>query len=155
MKKLEKVVKTSIPTRKPMDIINELETLKQNKKTIESREKALKDDLGKILEAEGTKDSKGSFKLILGDKVAQKQARKSVSINPDKAEVLFKELGIWKDVIETKEIINESLVEQAIVDEKLSMENLEEVTDIKVSYAIVIGDYKPEEEEMPEIQTTK
>lgn len=32
------------------------------------------------------------------------------------------------------------------------MEELEKITDIKVSYAIVINDYKPEEEEMPEVQ---
>jgi hypothetical protein len=152
VKKLSKVTKGTMTSRNPESIINELETLKANKKLIEKREEELKKELGVILEAEGTKDNKGSFNLIIGDIKAQKQARKTVKLNPEKAEELFKELGIWKDVTETKTVIKDDLVEQAVVDEKLSMDDLEKVTDIKVTYAIVIGKYEPEQDEMPEIK---
>lgn len=142
--------KTTVVARSVEDIVHELTVLKDRKKDIEKREKELKDQLGQILEAEGIKDSKGNFKLVVGDKLAQKQARKSVKLNREKAEEFFKSIGIWDEVIEVKEEINEDYVEQALLAEKFTMEELEEITDIKVSYAIVINDYKPEEEEEEE-----
>ena len=141
--------KTTVVARSVEDIVHELTVLKDRKKDIEKREKELKEQLGTILEAEGVKDSKGSFKLVVGDKLAQKQARKSVKLNREKAEEFFKSIGIWDEVIEIKEEINEDYVEQALLADKFSMEELEKISDIKVSYAIVINDYKPEEEEMP------
>ena len=144
--------KTTVVARSVEDVVHELTVLKDRKKDIEKREKELKEQLGTILEAEGVKDSKGSFKLVVGDKLAQKQARKSVKLNREKAEEFFKSIGIWDEVIEVKEEINEDYVEQALLAEKFTMEELEEITDIKVSYAIVINNYKPEEEEMPEVQ---
>ena len=144
--------KTTVVARSVEDVVYELTVLKDRKKDIEKREKELKDQLGQILEAEGVKDSKGSFKLVVGDKLAQKQARKSVKLNREKAEEFFKSIGIWEEVIEIKEEINEDYVEQALLAEKFTVDELEEITDIKVTYAIVINDYKPEEEEMPEVQ---
>jgi len=144
--------KTTVVARSVEDLVYELTVLKDRKKDIEKREKELKDQLGQILEVEGIKDSKGSFKLVVGDKLAQKQARKSVKLNREKAEEFFKSIGIWEEVIEIKEEINEDFVEQALLAEKFTMEELEKISDIKVSYAIVINDYKPEEEEMPEVQ---
>ena len=144
--------KTTVVARSVEDIVHELTVLKDRKKDLEKREKELKGQLGTILEGEGVKDSKGSFKLVVGDKLVQKQARKSVKLNREKAEEFFKSKGIWEEVIEIKEEINEDLVEQALLAEKFTMEELEKITDIKVSYAIVINDYKPEEEEMPEVQ---
>ena len=144
--------KTTVVARSVEDVVYELTVLKDRKKDIEKREKELKEQLGTILEGEGVKDSKGSFKLVVGDKLAQKQARKSVKLNREKAEEFFKSIGIWDEVIEIKEEINEDYVEQALLAEKFTMEELEKITDIKVSYAIVINDYKPEEEEMPEVQ---
>lgn len=141
--------KTTVVARSVEDIVHELTVLKDRKKDIEKREKELKEQLGTILEAEGVKDSKGNFKLVVGDKLAQKQARKSVKLNREKAEEFFKSIGIWDEVIEIKEEINEDYVEQALLADKFSMEELEKISDIKVTYAIVINDYKPEEEEMP------
>ena len=141
--------KSTVVARSVEDIVHELTVLKDRKKDIEKREKELKEQLGTILEAEGVKDSKGSFKLVVGDKLAQKQARKSVKLNREKAEEFFKSIGIWDEVIEIKEEINEDYVEQALLADKFSMEELEKISDIKVTYAIVINDYKPEEEEMP------
>lgn len=141
--------KTTVVARSVEDVVHELTALKDRKKDIEKREKELKEQLGIILEGEGVKDSKGSFKLVVGDKLAQKQAKKSVKLNREKAEEFFKSIGIWDEVIEIKEEINEDSVEQALLAEKFTMEDLEKITDIKVSYAIVINNYKPEEEEMP------
>lgn len=145
--------KTSVPTRSVEEVVSELTIIKDQKKLIEQREKELKDILGEILEGEGVKDSKGSFKLVVGDKLAQKQARKTVKLNRERAEELFKSLGIWEEVVEIKEEINEDAVEQALLADKFSMEQLEDITDVKTTYAIVLEDYKPEEdEEMPLIK---
>jgi hypothetical protein len=144
--------KTTVVARSVEDVVHELTVLKDRKKDIEKREKELKEQLGTILEGEGVKDSKGSFKLVVGDKLVQKQARKSVKLNREKAEEFFKSIGIWDEVIEVKEEINEDYVEQALLAEKFTMEELEEITDIRVSYAIVINNYKPEEEEMPTVE---
>ena len=155
--KKKEATKTNMPTRKPEDIVLELESLKAKKKEIEEREKTLKADLGVILEREGIKTSTGSFNLVIGDKLVQKQARKTMKLNPEKAEQFFKEIGIWEEVTETKQIINEDFVEQAFHNEKFTADELEAITDIKTAYAIVIADYKPEatEEEMPEIIPNK
>lgn len=144
--------KTKVVARSVDDVVYELTALKDRKKDIEKREKELKEQLGQILEGEGIKDSKGSFKLVVGDKLAQKQARKSVKLNREKSEEFFKSIGIWEEVIEIKEEINEDSVEQALLAEKFTMEELEGITDIKVTYAIVINDYKPEDKEMPDVQ---
>lgn len=143
--------KTKVVNRSVEDVVHELTALKDRKKDIEKREKELKEQLGEILEGEGIKDSKGSFKLVVGDKLAQKQARKSVKLNRDRAEEFFKSIGIWEEVVEIKEEINEDNVEQALLADKFTMDELETITDVKTTYAIVIADYKPEEEEMPEV----
>lgn len=152
MAKVKLKKKTKVVARSVDDVVYELTALKDRKKDIEKREKELKEQLGQILEGEGIKDSKGSFKLVVGDKLAQKQARKSVKLNREKSEEFFKSIGIWDEVIEIKEEINEDSVEQALIAEKFTMEELEEITDVKVTYAIVINDYKPEDEEMPDVQ---
>ena len=156
LKKLtKKVIKKSadvaMPVRSAEDILYELEKLRSRKKDMDKREKILKADLGIILEGEGVKDSKGTFKLLVGNILAQKQARKSVKLNPEKSEKFFKSIGIWEEVIETKEILNESYVEQALTNEKFTMEELEAITDVKTTYAILFAEYKPEDD-MPEIE---
>lgn len=134
------------PTRDVAEIINELEVLKAQKKIIESRDKELRAILGDIAESTGTIDNKGSYKLVVGDKVLQKQARKSVKLNKDRAEKFFRELGIWNEVIETVEVINDDFVEQQYLAEAFSADDLEAITDVKVVYAVAVTDYVPEEE---------
>jgi ribosomal protein S9 len=153
-KKVTKEKVTRMPSRKPEDILAELVKVKANIKMLEEREKELKADLGVYVEGEGIQTQTGSINLIIGDKLAQKQARKSVSLDSEKAEALFKELKIWKDVIQTKEVIDDNLVEQAFLNNKITQDQLESITKIKLSYALVIKDYKPEEdsEEMPLIK---
>jgi hypothetical protein len=158
----EKAPVTKMPTRSLYQVLHELDQLKAQKKLIEERETALKADLTVYLEAEGVKDSKGSFNIITEldgkPKLAQKQARKTIKLNPEKAEVLFKEKGIWEEVTETKVVINEDFVEQAYTSEKITADELEAISDIKTTFAIVVMDYKPEtpaEEEMPEVVKSK
>lgn len=139
--------KVTAPTRSAQEVVTELDNLKQNKKLIEKRETELKKELTSILEREGAKDDKGNIKLVVGDKLAQIQARKSVKLNKDRAEEFFRAKGLWAEVIDTVEVINEGYVEQALLNEKFSMQELEEITDVKVVPALVLSNYKPEEVE--------
>lgn len=147
--------KTTVPRRTTEDLVAELDNIKAQKKLLEDREKIIKKELDQVLEVEGARDDKGSYKLIVGDKLATKQARTSIKLNSDRAEEFFKTIGIWDDVVETKEVINEDLVEQALTSEAFSLDEFEAICDKKVTYAIVVTDYKPAEEdggEMPLIQ---
>lgn len=127
-------------------LVDEFNTLKKNKKLLDTREKELKKQIDSYVSINGAKDNKGSFKMVLGDMLVQKQARSKVSLNLEKAEERLREIGIWEDVIETKEIINEDYVEQAYNEGKLSDTDLDYITDVKVSHAILVGEYKPAEE---------
>lgn len=150
-KKLVKKPKTTLTRRTPEDLVYELDSIKAQKKLLEQREKELKAQLDVVLETEGAKDDKGSFKLIVGDKLAVKQARTSIKLNNEKAEEFFKSIGIWEDVVETKEVINEDLVEQALVSEAFTMDEFEAICEKKVTYAILINEYKQEEESKEEM----
>lgn len=145
-----KVSHKTVP-RDMLSVIEELDGIKANKKLLEARESKLKEELAYYLDSIGYKDTKGSYLVKLNvngkEKVAKKEARKTVKLNHEKAENLFRELGVWDDVIEVKEVINEDYVEQALLNEKISMQDLESVTDVKTTYAILIKDYKPDEEE--------
>jgi hypothetical protein len=158
----EKAPVTKMPTRSLLQVLHELDTLKANKKLLEAREAELKADLVVYLEAEGVKDTKGSFNIITEvdgkQKLAQKQARKTVKLNQERSEELFKKLGIWEEVTETKTVLNEDYIEQALLNGKLTQEQFENLCDINTTFAIVVMDYKPEapaEEEMPEVKVSK
>ena len=127
-------------------LVKELTIIKDNKKLIEAREKELANELKELLPLVAQKDNKGSYKLVVGDKVAQKQARKSVSLNKKKAEEFFTELGLWEQVTDVTRVINENYVEQALLNDEITEEQLESITDVKTTYSLVLADYKPEEE---------
>lgn len=127
-------------------LLGEMEKVKSSKKLLDEREKELKKRILEFVSEGGVKDSKGSTNLIHGDKLVKNQARVSVKLNENRAEDYFREIGIWDRVCETKEIINENYVEQAILDGVLTAEELETLVDKKTTYALVISDYKPEEE---------
>lgn len=127
-----------------ISLLAEMEKVKESKKLLDSREKELKARILEFVSSDGVKDSKGSTKLVHGDKLIQNQARVSVKLNANKAEDYFREIGIWDKVSETKEVINEDYVEQAILEELITPEELETLVDKKVTYALVISKYEEE-----------
>ena len=148
------MVKKKLPTKtqKPLDVnslVNEIENIKAQKKLLEAGEKELKDKLKTIVTETGAKDQNGSFKLIVGDKLAQCQARKTIKLNQTLAREILEAKGLWDEVKEVKEYVNEDLLAQIYTQEKISSEEFEGMIDTKLVYAMVITDYKEEEEEMP------
>lgn len=132
-------------------IAEELNHVKEMKKDLEARETDLKNELGKLLEENCYKDSKGSYitKIEIDgkEKVVKKECRKRPKLNAERAEEYFRAHKLWDFVTEKREVINESYVEQAVLQGKMSAKDLESITDMNTSYAIVIRDYKPEDEE--------
>lgn len=131
-------------------LLEEYDNLREQKKTIEERMKFLADQIKANAERVGVKDDKGSFYAEDEQFVYGKQCKKSVSFNQEKAISYFKDHG-YTDCIETVEVINEDAVEGRINTGDISFEDLEEITNTKVSYAIDIK----KKEEMPVVEQTE
>jgi hypothetical protein len=149
--------KESSDIQRVEELVSELDGIKEKQKLLEGRATKLKNELGLKLEKVGVKDDKGSYAYILGDRIIRKEARKSIKLNEQEAEDLFKAMKIWRKVTETKTTINEDLVEQAVSSGLLKEEQLESVCDIKTTYAITFRKNEPQKnsEEMPEVQVSK
>lgn len=131
-------------------LLQEYNTLRDEKKRIEDRMKKLADLIKDNAEKVGVKDDKGSYYAEDENYIYGKQCKKSVSFNQEKALSYFKDHG-FEDCIDTVEVINETAVEEHINTGDISFEDLESITDTKVSYAI---DLK-KKEDMPEVQETE
>lgn len=131
-------------------VAEELNHVKDMKKDLEKREDELKKQLGDMLEKNCYKDSKGSFvtKIDIAGKetIVKKECRKRPKLNLERAEEFFRAHNLWDFVTEKKEVINENYVEQAVLQGKMSAKDLESITDMNTSYAIVLREYKPEED---------
>lgn len=122
-------------------------------------------------ESEGSKDEKGSYSMQYEDgKGYQKQARVSISLNQNKAIDFLRSNGLEElvckkqvlpreederyatvvgiiaqanpDLLDITEYVEESDLETAIYDGKIESEELDELVDKKVTYALVDLDKK-------------
>lgn len=107
-----------------------------------------KDDLKKIVQRFGVVDpSTGSIFLDLGDTVSDRniarlKAQRSVStgLNPEVAEKLLKEKGLWDDMVELVPVLDEGKVHAAYYDKKISDEELSRMFPQSVSYSLILLD---------------
>lgn len=140
------------------ETVREYTSLSEKIKTLETRKKELADRIKKYAQENGVKNTTGSYLLEDDNFTYGAVARKSVSLNAEKAENFFKHMGLWDKVIDVKEVINEDKIEALINEGILSMEDLEEITDIKVTYSVFVEKKKKEEdfgEDIPEVQVAK
>ena len=151
-------------------LLVELVTLHEKRKTIEKREGEIKDQLIKYLEKNISPDSKGHYTFEVLDPfgiplIFQRQARKKISINQEKAISFFRENNLhscftekeviakevtqdqivevllkhgYTNFIDREEVVDEIAVEKHILDGKLSMEDFENLCDTKITYANVV-----------------
>ena len=142
---------TATPITLPIgSLLEEYYSLRDQKKTIEDRMKTLADLIKANAEKVGVKDDKGSYYAEDEQYVYGKQCKKSVSFDKDKAIEFFKNHG-YNECIDTVEVINEEAVEGRINTGDISYEDLEEITNTKVTYAIDIK----KKEDMPEVEQTE
>ena len=120
----------------------------------ESLLKKRKDELAKLIKEHasehGTKDSTGSSYCESDKFVFGSQGRKSVKLNHDKAKAFLLGVGLYEQVVETKEVINEDKVEQLLINGDISDEDLESIVDIKTTYSVSVTE-RQVEEDMPDV----
>lgn len=140
-----KIVKTvSIDSK-----VEEYSKLREEAKLIKNRMGTLATEIKDYATQNGVKDDKGSFYCDNGAYQFGNQAKKSVSFKKDEALEFLKERGL-DDAIDTIEIINEGAVEKYINEGAITFDDLESITETKVSFAI---DLK-KKEEIVEVQET-
>lgn len=123
---------------------NQLSVINTELKVLESRKKEISSKLKKFTKEYGVQNDKGSFNYALGNLVLTNAARVISKLNQEKAVDIFSRLGVLKDVSEIKTVVNEDLVEQAILNEKVPKEILDEIMDTHVNYAFTLKQMEEE-----------
>lgn len=155
------------------DLTNELLVIDEQIRLLEQRKAELKKEFFSQIETFGSKDSRGNFYYRLGNKIIKKEARKSMKINNEKAKEILSSLGVWEEVsikkfepnkdkledalrlgiiteeqynaiCDIKEEVDENLLEQLVLNDRLSLDDVSKIVDEKVSYALVIKEDKGE-----------
>ena len=129
--------------------VEEYNSLREQSKMIKSRMDTLAKEIKEYANQNGVKDDKGSFYCDNGAFMFGSQAKKSVSFKKDDAILFFKTRGLL-DAVKITEVIDEDAVEKYINEGEITFEDLESITETKVSYAI---DLK-KKEEMPVVEQT-
>lgn len=144
---MKKAKVVGLPQQSIDDKVQEYYRLREESKIIKSRMDSLAKDIKAYASVNGVKDDKGSFYCDNEEFMFGQQCKKSVSFVEDKAIEFFKTHGLF-DAVKTAEVIDESAVEKYIDEGKISFEDLESITNTKVTYAI---DLK-KKEEMPVVE---
>lgn len=139
------------------EYVQEYTDLSKQEKAIKKR----KDELAKYIkehaQQNGVKDSNGSSYMSNDRFVFGSQARKSIKLNQERAKEFLLAQGLYEQVVEVKESINEDKVEQLLSQGLITTTDLESIVDIKVTYAIDVKEKEMEQtsEEMPEVQVVE
>lgn len=139
------------------EYVQEYTDLSKQEKAIKKR----KDELAKYIkehaQQNGVKDSNGSSYMSNDRFVFGSQARKSIKLNQERAKEFLLAQGLYEQVVEVKESINENKVEQLLSQGLITTTDLESIVDIKVTYAIDVKEKEMEQtsEEMPEVQVVE
>jgi len=112
-------------------------------KELESKKKALAEKLKEGAESFGVKDDKGSFYCDTDSCIFGKVAKKSVRLDQEKAvDVLERKgLGDVVDVITTK-VVNEERLTSAVQSGRISLEEVEDFTNVSTSYSVSVTEKK-------------
>lgn len=132
--------------------------LREQKKLIEARMKEIGNKIKKYVTQHGVRDSNGNYYMEEDNFIFGQQARKTVKLNEEKAKEFLKQKGLYDLVVEKVEKINEEKLGELVQNEEITMEELEDITDVKVTYAIDVKIKEAEEdkpENMPEVQVVK
>lgn len=125
----------TLPVQSIDSKVEEYDRLREESKIIKSRMDALAKEIKEYADREGIKDDKGSLYCENSTYMFGKQAKKSVSFRKDEAIVFFKTNGLL-DAVKITEVIDEDAVSRYIDEGKLTIEDLESITETKVTYAI-------------------
>ena len=137
----------------------EYDQLRERQKAVKKRLDDLAKYIKKYVTDNGVKDQNGSYYSEDADFIYGSQARKSVKLNDEKAREFFKNKKLYDQVIDIKEVLNEDKIEQLVIDEKITIEDIESISETKTTYAIDIKLKETKEgnteEEMPMVEVKK
>lgn len=126
-------------------IVREYNQLLKQESFIKKRKEELSKYIKEYSMKHGVKNDKGSYYIDDGEFYFGSQARKTVKINEEKAREFLKMKGLLDKVIAIKEIIDEEKVEELVNVGELTVEDIENIVDVKITYAIDVKEKKKEE----------
>ena len=136
------------------NLLVDYDNLREQEKLIKKRKDELAKQIKEYAINNGNKDSKGSHFAEEGKYVYGNVAKKSMKLNEDRAKALLNEKGLYREVIQIVEKVDEDKLAQYVASGDLSLEDIESITDVKVSYSLDLREKKTEDdEEMPVITT--
>lgn len=145
-----KLAKKSSPKIPVSDYIREYVALRQERGQIDKRMSEISAILKEFAAEKGQRDDKGSSYFQRDGYSVGNVARKSISFDVDKATKFFRKRG-YPECIKTVEVIDSDAVNELVSTGEITMEDLEKITTMKVSYSI---DIKPVEEVTDEVEQT-
>lgn len=151
LKKVSKKVKPMFSAEDISRMGREYAELSEQIKQLSDRKKTLSDKIKEGAEQFGVKDDKGSYYLENDTLIMGKVAKKSFTLDQDKAVKTLESMGLGDvvDVITTK-VVNEDRLNQAVVDKRLTLDTVKGFTDEKVSYSVLVK----EKEAIPEVEVS-
>lgn len=135
----------SLPIEK---VISEYDQIRSLEKKQKERKTYLATLIKEYAEKNGVKDDKGSYYAEKGDYFLGKQCRKSISLKEGDVVTFLKNREELKHCVITKEIVDEDAFAKCVESEMVSQEELENLINVKTSYAVVLKSI----EEMPEAE---
>lgn len=153
-KAVKKVTKKELTQNDYINAIRELNTLTTERLTIKKREDELKKIINPYLDTSITPDANGhrfykTTDLSGNSLIIKREAKKSVTIDDDKARDFFKDNDLLDRVlvVETVEKWDEDEIENLLAEELITVEDIGNITNTKVTYATTFVKVKEEEGE--------
>ena len=118
-------------------------------KVLEERKKDIANKIKDGAEQFGTKDDKGSFYLESDSHIMGKVAKKSFKIDQAVAVETLESMGLG-DVVDVtvSKTVNEDRLQVAVQEKRISLEQVEDFTNVSVSYSVSVK----EKEVAPEVE---
>jgi adenine-specific DNA methylase len=136
------------------DAVREYNNLGTQAKIIKTRRDSLAEFIKNYSKTYGIKDSKGNYNAEADRFQYGSTAKKTVKLNFEKARRFFVGRKLWDKVKVIKEDIDEEAVSKLVEDGTLTVDEVEKISDIDVSFSVYVKE-KETPEEMPEIETSK
>ncbi len=134
-----KMKKPKLPQVSINYMLEQYEQLRIQSGTIKKQMEDLSTKIKSYAEANGEKDDRGSFYGETEDFMYGKTIRQSISFDKEAAVRFFDDKGFkgaYKEV--TDYVINEAEVEKLISAGKISLDDLEDITETKTSYSVLV-----------------
>lgn len=129
--------KSSVPTAHYESLAEEYVSLREKAKAIKARMDVLSAQLKEHAESWGVPDETGSFYVKGKSLVWGKQSKKTITFDEDKALAFFKDNDM-DDCITYVPSVNQEAVEARVSNGEITVEELENITNTKVSYAVSV-----------------